>query len=142
MPQDRETGAAGNAFGRETAPRIGQALGATRTSKTSNEFELRGRHVVIKCARVGTSSVGVTYKMLDQLEAVLGAFEEPDGRFGVYEISAAEFSRRMRPSRSKRYAEPKVGLVAKKDFLERGKLVSRVALPDQRSNPGGDTSCP
>jgi hypothetical protein len=139
MPQDRYTGAAGNAFGRETAPRIGQALGAARISKTSNEFRLQGRRVVIKCARVATSSVGVTYKMLERLEAVLGAFEEPDGRFGVYEISAAEFGRRMRPSQSKGSGEHKVGLVAKRDFLDRGRLVNRVALPDQVLKGGGDT---
>jgi hypothetical protein len=137
MPQDRETGAAGNAFGRETAPRIAQALGASRISKSSNEFELKGRRLAIKCARVDTSSVGVTYKMLDRIEAVLGAFEEPDGRFGIYEISAAEFRERMRPSRSKGPPEPKVGLVAKADFHQRGKLVGRVTLPDRVFGPDG-----
>jgi hypothetical protein len=141
MPQDRETGAAGNAFGHETAPRIAQALGATRLSKSSNEFALQGRRLVIKCARVNTSSVGVTYKMLDRIEAVLGAFEEQDGRFGIYEISAAEFRERMRPSQSKGPSEGKVGLVARKDFHQHGKLVSRVALPDQGVGPDGGQPC-
>jgi hypothetical protein len=68
--------------------------------------------------------------MLDRIEAVLGAFEEQDGRFAIYEISAADFRAHMRPSRSKGPPEAKVGLVAKQYFHQHGKLVSRVALPD------------
>jgi hypothetical protein len=43
----------------------------------------------------------------------------------------------MRPSRSKGPPEPKVGLVAKADFHQRGKLVGRVTLPDRVFGPDG-----
>lgn len=41
MHEDRESGAAAAAWGRHTAVRIGQALGATSTSSISNEFTFR-----------------------------------------------------------------------------------------------------
>jgi hypothetical protein len=59
MPQDRETGAAGNEYGHETAQELAEKIGATGLGKTSNECRLGGQRIVIKSARVGTNSVGV-----------------------------------------------------------------------------------
>ena len=81
MPQDQETGAAGDAFGRETAPLIAQAIGATMRGGASNEADFNGQRVVIKCARQKTQSVGVTYQMLERLDAIVAAFELDDGSF-------------------------------------------------------------
>ena len=68
MPQDRDSGAAGDAFGRQTAPQIAHAIGAVMHSRTSNKAAFRGLRAVIKCAGRRTTSVGVTYKMLAELE--------------------------------------------------------------------------
>ena len=130
MPQDRESGAAGNEFGRTTAPRIAKAIGATGVGSTGNEFRLDSKSVVIKCARPKTSSVGVTYKMLDRVEAVLGAFMGDNGVFDVYKITRADFEAHMRPSRSKGASAGKVALVARRTFFELGKRIAQVRLPD------------
>ena len=130
MPQDRESGAAGNEFGRTTAPRIAKAIGARDVGSTGNEFQLDAKLVAIKCARPKTSSVGVTYKMLDRVESILGAFMGDDGVFDVYEISSDDFKAHMRPSRSQGASAGKVALVARNTFFKRGKRVARVRLPD------------
>src|SRR5713226_4523479 len=75
MPQDRDTGAAANEFGRATARKIATKIGATEIQRSSNECRVDGEKIVIKCARVDTPSIGVTYKMLDHLDGILGAFE-------------------------------------------------------------------
>ncbi len=81
MPQDRDSGAAANQWGRETARYIASQIGATMQSRASNEALLNGQNVVIKCAAPATNSVGVTYKMLEKLDAVIGAFQSDDGSF-------------------------------------------------------------
>ena len=73
MPQNRVSGAAANTYGRETAPKIAAALGATMLGSESNEAVLNGQRVVIKCAGKNTTSVGVTYSMLDSLDSVIAA---------------------------------------------------------------------
>ena len=75
MGQDRNTGAAADEFGRTTAPLIAKRIGATMLGSASNEATLGGKRVVIKCARSQTTSVGVTYLMLNKLDQVIGAFE-------------------------------------------------------------------
>ncbi len=70
MPQDRDTGAAGNEYGHETALRVAEKVGASGLGKASNECRIDGKRIVIKCARAGTASVGVTYKMLDRLDGI------------------------------------------------------------------------
>lgn len=122
MPQDRESGAAGNAFGHETAPRIAAALGATMLGSMSNEAVYEGRRVVIKCAGRNTTSVGVTYGMLDSLDLVLAAFQHRDGSFDVYALAPDEYRRHMRDSRSGG-AEGRVGLVTRKVFEEHGRRI-------------------
>jgi hypothetical protein len=40
-----------------------------------------GNNIVIRCAARATDSVGVTFKMLETLGALLGAFQLEDGSF-------------------------------------------------------------
>jgi hypothetical protein len=68
--QDRASGAAADKWGRETASALAQKLGATQFSGSSNECRLDGDRVVIKCAAAANDSVGVTFKMLDRLDAL------------------------------------------------------------------------
>src|SRR3954463_10245536 len=81
MPEDQESGAAGDASGRQTAPQIAQAVAAIMLGGTSNEAIINDRRIVIKCARKLTRSVGVTYRMLDRIDSVVAAFERDDGSF-------------------------------------------------------------
>jgi hypothetical protein len=127
MPQDRESGAAAAAWGRHTAVRIGQALGATSTSSISNEFSFRGRRVVIKTAHLNTTSVGVTYHMLERLDDVLAAFEVNSREFDVWSIPARTFEQHVRDSRS-RGSAGKVGLVTRRVFQELGQRVGSVRI--------------
>lgn len=126
MPQDQETGAAANAYGRETARRIAAAVGAKILGRSSNEAELNGMRVVIKCARAKTTSVGVTYQMQKHIHAVVGAFEEPDGAYKVFSLPMATFAKAQRPTQSKGAAAGKVGLVSRAVFESSGTLIASV----------------
>lgn len=79
VPQDRASGAAANAWGRRTARRVAELIGAEPVNAASNECLLDHTRIVIKCAHRRTLSVGVTFKMLDRLDQILGAFQA-DGK--------------------------------------------------------------
>jgi hypothetical protein len=128
MAQDRDTGAAANEFGRETAPRIARMIGATMLGSTSNEATLDGKRVVIKCARQRTTSIGVTYLMLDNLDQVIGAFEQGDGSFTLYALPASRFRAEMRESQSRGASAGKVGLVSRKVSEASGDSLGAVSL--------------
>ena len=128
MPQDQNTGAAGNTFGRESAPLIAQAIGAKMLGTRSNEATYQGKRIVIKCAAQNTNSVGVTYRMLKRLDFVFGAFQQPDGCFEVFSLPAALYKIKMRETRSQGAAAGKVGLVARSVFESKGSRVQRVHI--------------
>ena len=88
MPQDRFSGAKANRYGRQCAEQIAAALGAEPMNNASNEYLLDEERVVIKCARIRTTAVGVTYQMLNRIAAVLGAFERVDGSYRVLRLPA------------------------------------------------------
>jgi hypothetical protein len=98
------------------------------TNCTSNEAILDDKRVVIKCAAPNTDSVGVTYKMLDTLVSVVGAFQLDDGSFELWALSPANFRDGMRATRSRGAANGKVGLVRRDAFHKHGKLIGRVYL--------------
>jgi hypothetical protein len=128
MPQDQSTGAAGNAFGRATAPLIAQAIGATMLGSRSNEAALGGKRVVIKCAARNTNSIGVTYLMLERLHSVVGAFEQTNGSFNVISLPVTVFTANQRPSRSQGASEGKVGLVSRSVFESKGTEITTVRI--------------
>ncbi len=128
MPQDRISGAGANTWGRDTARQIASRIGATMNNSKSNEATLDGKRVVIKCAAPKTDSVGVTYKMLKNLDTIVGAFQLDDGSFELWSLSPANFRGAMRPTRSRGDAAGKVGLVRRGTFTEFGTLLGRVRL--------------
>jgi hypothetical protein len=128
MPQNRESGARANEYGRETAQKIAKGVGAKPISKTSNEFELQGRKITIRCAKHSTDSLGVTYKMLKRVDAIFAALEQEDGKYEIYELSPSVFEKRMRETKSKGASAGKVGLVSKKVFINESKFVCSVKI--------------
>ena len=123
MPQNRESGARANEYGRETAKEIAKKIGAKSISKISNEFELQGRKITIRCAKHSNDSLGVTYKMLERIDAIFAALEQENGKYELYEISPSMFKKNMRETKSKGAAAGKVGLVRKNVFINEGKFV-------------------
>ncbi|MBK8018842.1 MAG: hypothetical protein IPK20_20495 [Betaproteobacteria bacterium] len=126
MPQNKQSGVAGNQFGRTTAPLIAREIGARMLGTKSNEAELDGERIVIKCARAGTLSVGVSYLMLKRIRRVLGAFEQSNGSFCIYSLTVAEYSKAMTPTRSKGPSAGKVGIVRRAVFETRGTQVATI----------------
>src|SRR5690348_14969214 len=100
MPQDRESGAAGNDFGHENAPKIAAAIGAQLTRPGSNEATWNGQRAVIKSAGKSTVSVGVTYSMLEHLDVVIAAFQHKSGPFEVFTLPASRFAELASDSRT------------------------------------------
>jgi len=126
MPQNRESGARANRYGRECAKKIAKKIGAKSISNTSNEFEFQDRKITIRCAGYSTSDLGVTYKMLERIDAVFAALEQENGEYNLYEISPDMFKKNMRETRSAGPSAGKVGLVRKKVFVNRGKFICSV----------------
>ena len=98
------------------------------TRKGSNEATLDGRHIVIKCARRRTRSVGVSLQMLPTLAAVLGTFEQDDGTFEVFSLDADIYRARMTPTRSRGASAGRVGMVTKRVFTNEGERMQRLTI--------------
>ena len=128
MPQNRESGARANAYGRECAKKIAEKIGAKSISKTSNEFELKGRKITIRCAKHLTNDLGVTYKMLERIDTIFAALEQENGKYDIYEISPSMFEKNMRETKSKATAAGKVGLVRKSVFVNEGEFINSVNI--------------
>jgi hypothetical protein len=131
MPQGQQSGAAAAKWGLATGRKLAEQLGATLVSHRSNECLLRGERIVIKCAKQETDSVGVTFRMLERLSRVFGAFQQQDGSFDVWAVPASAFGQSMRDSQSgrQRGATPKVGLVRRSTFMDSGTHVGNFRLP-------------
>lgn len=126
MPQNRESGAAANKWGRQIARLIARKLGATEISNRSNEFILNGKNITIRCAHYNTDSVGVTYLMLNRIDYVIGAFEDERGRFNLYELRPTQYKKKMTETRSKGPSAGKVGIVKRSTFERLGRLLATV----------------
>jgi len=127
LAQDRTRGAAAAEWGKRTGKALAQKLGATDLSPNSNACRLDGLRVAIKCAAPATDSVGVTYKMLEHLDAVIGAFQREDGAFDLWSLAPSVFKEHVRDSKSKR-SRGKTGLVRRDVFESRGKAVGQLRL--------------
>ena len=128
MAQNKKTGAEANKYGRETAVKIMQALGTTPIENNTNECILNGKRIAIKCSRKYTKCIGASYKMLERLNQVVGAFETEDNVYDLYQLSPRTFNENMRETRSKGPAAGRVGLVAQKVFEEQGKFLQSVKI--------------
>jgi hypothetical protein len=125
MSQIPETSLGNNEFGRLNARRIVAALGGQMKGPKSNECEVQGRRIVIKCARLGSRcSVEVTPKTLARIDAVLGAFLQEGGVFHLYELTADQYRQAISPTRLQKESDK--GLkVSQTVFRKKGKR-----LPD------------
>lgn len=130
MAQDRNSGAEANDWGHRTALLLAEKLGASGMRRNSNECQLAGERVVIKCANPATTSVGVTYRMLDRLDRIAAAFKLDDGSFELFSLLPAEFVAAMRQTRSRGSAAGKVGLVDRSTFQRSGKPMGRLRITD------------
>ena len=128
MPQNRESGARANEYGRTTSRKIAATIGAISTSQTSNEFELDGKKITIRCARSKTTKFGMPFKMLDRVDSIFGAIEQDNGSYEIYELSPKVFAEYMRDTRSKGPSAGKVGLVNRSIFINQGRYFRTVEL--------------
>ena len=129
MPQGRESGARAVEYGLETAKKIAEKLGGEKVGyPRSNEYKLESRAVVIKCARITIDSVGVSYKMLSRVSAVLGCFETKEDVYDIYEMKPETYRKHMTPTRSKGPSAGLAGIVKKSAFLDNGKFLGRINI--------------
>jgi hypothetical protein len=128
MPQDQASGAAANKWGRETARQIAPKIGAVMLTRNSNEAILDGKRVTIRCAARATRKVGVIFKMLETLEAVIGAFQLDDGSFEVWSLPPEVFRAQMKPTRSRKASRGRVHLVRRSVFSSRGTFIGRIRI--------------
>jgi len=129
MPQGRESGARAVEYGLQTARKIAQILGGRKVgNKRSNEYEIENKSIVIKCARIRTNSVGVSYRMLKRVTAILGCFEVEENVYDIYEMKPKVYSKHMTPTRSTGSSKGRVGKVKKSVFLDRGRLLQRISI--------------
>jgi len=129
MSQGPESGARAVEYGLQTARRIAQILGARkRGSARSNEYELRNRTIVIKCARTKTNGVGVSYKMLHRVTSIFGSFEVEKNLYDIYEMNPKVYRKLMTPTRSTGPSAGRVGMVRKSGFFGEGRFVRRINI--------------
>lgn len=128
MSQDQQSGATANKWGRETAQMLIKAFGGKSASNISNEFSKDGESLVMKCANLDTTSVGVSYKMLDRIDAVVAAFAASPTCFSVYRMDSDQYKECMCATRSQGRSAGKVGLVTKKSFVEMGKSLGETTI--------------
>ena len=127
MPQGRESGARAVEYGLQTARKIAEKIGGKKIGMAkSNEYELGNRQIVIKCARTTTNSVGVTYRMLDRVAAILGSFEIENGTYEIYEMRRDKYREHMTPTRSTGASAGRVGIVRRSAFLDQGEFLMRI----------------
>jgi hypothetical protein len=120
MPQDRKSGARASQYGRDCGKRIIEAIGGKSVKAGSNEFSLGEETLSVHCARRNTDRVGVTYKALDGVSAVLGAFEQEDGSYVVWRMPKEKYQQLMTNTRSLGPSQNRVGMVKRVDFERYG----------------------
>jgi hypothetical protein len=128
MPQDRESGAKASQYGRDCGKKIMEAIGAKRVKAGSNECSLGSELLSVHCARKHTDRVGVTYKALERIAAVLGAFEQEDGSYIIWRLSKHQFEERMIGTRSLGPSKGRVGMVKRIEFERYGVRVATISV--------------
>ena len=89
---------------------------------------LNGQRIVIKCAHAKTDSVGVTYRMLKGLDAVIGAFEVEDDEYDIWSLSPDIYRKEMKETRSQGPSAGKVGKVKRNVYQKYGTLLGRFSI--------------
>ncbi len=96
MPQNRETGRQGRENGYRSDDALAERLSAKRISKQSNEFEMRGRRVLLKTGDRGAVASGAT---LERVEAVIYGYQDHE-RWAAFELAPEAFRAHGSPSQS------------------------------------------
>jgi hypothetical protein len=128
MPQDRESGARASQYGRDCGKNIMKAIGAKAVKPGSNECSLGDELLSVHCARTNTDRVGVTYKALERVSAVLGAFEQEDGSYVVWRMPKKRYRELMTETKSLGPSKGKVGMVKRIDFEREGDRFASVKV--------------
>jgi len=128
MAQDRDSGAQADRWGRDQAKNIATSIGAQMVRNGSNEVVYENCRAVLKGARSATTKVGVSYKMLEHIDAVLGAFENSNGTYRIIRLSAKDYKASMKPTRSKGPSANRVGTVDVAVFDQRGVNIGTVRV--------------
>lgn len=126
--QSRESGAKANAWGRETADKLAEQLGAKKINPNANEYQLDDQKVTIRCARSTTNTVGVTYKMLERIDTVIAALENDEGQFDLYSLAPSHYSEEMRGTRSTGPSAGRVGMVRTSEFRNNGQYMETITI--------------
>jgi hypothetical protein len=126
MAQDRESGAKASQYGRDYGKKIMEAIGAKPVKSGSNECSLGDELLSVHCARKNTDRVGVTYKALERVSAVLGAFEQEDGSYIVRRMPKTRYTELMTGTKSLGPSKGRVGMVKRIDFERYGVRVAVV----------------
>jgi hypothetical protein len=129
MPQDNQSGATANAFGRSAAEIVAREIGATLEGRTSNKARFDQKIVVIKCAKLRNNNIGVTFKMQGAVHEIVAAFEVTSGLFEVFTLPINIFIDHQRQSKSGGEGAHQVGQVSKAVFLKHGKFIKSVSIP-------------
>ena len=128
MSQTSLTGAQASSWGLRCGRALAVLLGASNPHGNSNKCELNGQMVVMKCAHFRNDKVGVSYHMLEQLDAVIGAFEDANGRYDVWSLSSDMYRNEMTGTRSTGPSAGKVGVVTKRVFQSHGSFLGRFEI--------------
>ena len=135
MPQDRDTGAEANAFGKRMAGVVAKKIGAAKVDSEGNEFTWNGKRVTIRSAHKGNTYVGALYSMLERVDAVLAALEtRTSDEFQVWELDTKTFL-----TNSRRQAKnPLIAQAPITIFQNEGELIAKVLDTESRPNrPAG-----
>ena len=120
MPQDSKSGARASQYGHDCGKKIIEAIGAKSVKDGSNECSLDNELLSVHCARKDTDRIGVTYKTLERMTAVLGAFEQEDGSYVVWRMPKEQYKKLMTNTRSRGPSQNRVGMVKRVDFERYG----------------------
>lgn len=86
-------------------------------------FTYARKRAVIKSAHLGNNYIGVTLKMLENLDLIIAAFETPDGDYDLYTLDSEIFKAHIRIGHHEHIA-----LVLKKIFVEQGTFLKNIEL--------------
>ena len=128
--QDQTSGARANHWGRDTAQKIGQILGAKSISNKSNEFDLDGNRITIRCAKSRTNRVGLYNTMRDRVTFVIGAFQTDEGYFHLLRITPSEWKTHAHGASPSNPNIGRISFVSRSTFHQIGEDLGEVDIED------------
>lgn len=126
--QDQASGARASKWGHVTSRKIATVLGAKELSKTSNEFELDGKRVTIRCARPRTSSVGLTNAMRNRIDVIIAAFQQNEGHFNLLRVSPEDWDKYCRKVTENHQNHGRVTLLSRSNCQQIGEDMGEVEI--------------